>query len=278
MSLSVIAAAPTIHHEAIDWAKRVSSNGGTISTTVLRAVSEFCAAVDVAGIRSKFYRFNPFAGGTLSGALVPLFRGPTYGGTTYGSAADTNINFVSADYADNGATGGLKGNGTNKSLNTGFAANTLAASNTHLGVGLVTAGTLTGFRTLIGAYNGGNNALSVDARRSSAGARCCFFTRANTSTDQFGDDVIAATLATGNIVAAWPAMYRDGSASGTSATTSQTYPSAHSLSVFALNNISTPINHSDARLGWYSVGETMTASQVSAFNVALVGLRAGLGR
>lgn len=276
--LSPLVAAPTIHHEAIDWATRVAANGGTISTTTLRVVSDFCAAADRGAFRSAIYRLNPFAGGNLSGALVPLYRGPTFGGTTYGTTTDTNSNFVSADYADSGATGGLKGNGTNKRLNTGFPANTLAASNTHLGVGLVTANTLTGFRALIGAFNGSTNALSVDARRSSAGARCCFFTRANTSTDQFGDDVIAATLATGNIVAAWPTMYRDGSASGTSATTSQTYPSNHPISVFALTNVATPINFTDARLGWYSIGETMTAAQVSAFHDALVGLRAGLGR
>ena len=268
----------TLHHEAIDWATRASANGGVISTATIRAVSAFCRAIDAAGIRGKLWRFSPFAGGNLSGCLVPLYRGPAHGGTTYGNATDVNSNFVSADYVDSGATGGLKGNGTNKSLNTGFLANTNAASNTHIAVGIVTATTLTSYRCPIGVYNGSSHALNIDERRGGGGARSCTFTRVATATDQFGDSVIAATLVPGNIVAAWPTMYRNGSASGTDATTSESYPSAHSLSVFALTNVSTPINFTDARLGWYSIGETMTAAQVVEYHNALVALRAALGR
>ena len=52
----------TLHHEAIDWATRASANGGLISTTTIRAVSEFCRAIDSAGIRDRFLRLNLSAG------------------------------------------------------------------------------------------------------------------------------------------------------------------------------------------------------------------------
>lgn len=271
----------TLHHEAIDWARRASTNGGTISTTVLRAVSEFCAAADSREFRSAMYRLNLFCGGNLSGALVPLYRGPTFGGTTYGNTTDTNVNFVSGDYVETGATGGLKGNGTSKYLNTGYPANTLSASSTHLGLGIVTANTLTSFRTGIGAYNGANNALEIGMRSLTTTIRGCYWTRFATASDTFGDNIgsSGAAMAAGDIVATWPTMYRNGAASGTTATTSQNYPSAHSLYVFASNNSGTSvINYTDARFGWYSVGATMTLSQVSSFSTAIANFKTALGR
>ena len=116
--LSVMAAGPTIHHEALDWATRASANGGTISTTTIRAVSEFCRDIEKAQIRSAMYRVNLFCGGNLSGCLVPLYRGPTFGGTNFGGATDTAVNFVSGDFIETGTGGGLKGNGVNKYLRT----------------------------------------------------------------------------------------------------------------------------------------------------------------
>ena len=262
------------HPEALDWSIRVATNGGNPAGS-LRAVSEFCWAIDAAGLRGKLWRFNPFCGGNLLGALVPLYRGPTVGGTTFGNATDTNSNFVSADYADSGANGGLKGNGTNKSLNTGFLANTLAAVNTHLGCGLVTANTTSGSRSAIGVYSGASNSFTIHLQQSTVRSAC--FTRFATVTDTFGPSV-ATSLAIGNIVAAWPTFFRDGVSVGATAATSQNYPSAHSFRVFSNANVNTPIDHTDARLGWYSIGETMTAAQVVDYDRALVALRAGLGR
>ena len=280
MPLPLFATARTIHHEALDWATRASSNGGTISTTTIRAVSDFCAAADRGSFRSAIYRLNLFCGGNLSCALVPLYRGPTFGGTNYGNATDTNVNFVSGDYSETGATGGLKGNGTNKYLNTGYAANTLAANNTHLGIGMVTANTLTGFRAAIGAFDGTAQSLEINVRRSSGfGNYSSFFTRYNSSTDQFGDDVVTSTLAAGDLLAAWPKLYRNGTASGITATTSLNYPSAHSIFVFAESSAgTTPSNYTDARLGWYSIGATMTATQAGSYSSALAAFRAQIGR
>jgi hypothetical protein len=91
------------HPEARDWAARVTTNGGTVSATTLRAVDTFCRAIDAAGIRGKFYRLSLLCGNDLLAALVPLYRSTTLGGTVLGLATDENVGFVSGDYSLTGS-------------------------------------------------------------------------------------------------------------------------------------------------------------------------------
>lgn len=110
------------HPEAQDWRNRVIANGGGVSGTTLKAVSDFCRRIDSAGLRDRFYRLNLFAGTELAACLVPLYRGPSRTGTQFGGTTDTNNGpFVSGDYIETGLTGGLDPNGNgNKYLNTGY--------------------------------------------------------------------------------------------------------------------------------------------------------------
>ena len=104
----------TFHPEATAWRNAVIANSGTVSATTMRAVSNFCTAINAAGIRSKFLRLNLVCGNNLAAARVPLYRGASATGTQYGSAADTNIGPLTAnDYSE--ATG-LQGNGSTKAL------------------------------------------------------------------------------------------------------------------------------------------------------------------
>ncbi len=101
--------------DAADWIKRVEANSGSVSTATANAVTNFCNAIDAAGIRGKFYRLNLFCGTGLNACLVPLYRGPSLSGTQYGNATETNNGpFVSGDYVETGTGGGLLGNGTSK--------------------------------------------------------------------------------------------------------------------------------------------------------------------
>jgi hypothetical protein len=266
------------HPEARDWATRVTANGGTVSSTTLAAVSKFCAAIDAAGIRDKFYRLNLFCGEGLTAALVPLYLAESSNATARGNSTDTNNGpFVSDDYNNTGVLSGLKGNGTSKFLNTGILGNSLTANNAHFGVGL--RATQTGaaaFRAVIGVFNGSTAVLGVDVRRNDTN-RCALFGAAGNSAA--GDQVQSSSLAVGDLVAAWPTLYRDGSASGTDATTSINYPSAHNLYVFALNNSNTStINYTDSRVNWYSIGLTMTAAQALSFYNAVAAFNTALSR
>ena len=270
MTLTALHARQTLHHEAIDWASRVVSNGGTASMRTIRAVSRFCSEIQAAGIRDRFHRLNLFCGTGLSSVLVPLYRGQSFGGTTFGGTTDTNVNFVAGDYAE---TSGLYPGATNstKYLNTGFAANTIAAVSAHLGLGLLAANTMTGFCTGIGAFTG-STSFAISMRTGNATEPAACFTRFATASDLFGDNVgtTGASLAAGNVIASWPTMYRNGAATGSTATTGQNYPSAHSFFVFAISsNGSSVQNYSNPRLGWYSIGSTMTAAQVVQFNDAM---------
>jgi len=123
-----------VHPEAASWSARVVANGGTVSGSTLIAVNNLCRSIDAAGIRDRFYRLNLFCGTGLSAALVPLYRGQSSTATQHGSTTDTNTGpFVSGDYTETGATGGLNGNGTTKYLATGlnpFSAG-LAETNFH---------------------------------------------------------------------------------------------------------------------------------------------------
>jgi hypothetical protein len=288
--LSIRAAGPTIHHEAIDWATRATANGGTISTTVLRAVSDFCAGMNREGLRDRFYRLNPFSGGFL-GALVPLYRSTSFGGSVVGNATDTNANFVSADFTETGSTGGLKGNQSNKYLSTGvtFAAAPVATicfgvwgreieTTTGSNSGPQLIGSLnngTGFQGAVfgAAWNYGALRRNVDVTGAS-GAAAPYLASGLLSSgviqaghvgsndyQQFADGAVVAT-ATGT----------PGVASGNQ---------AGPILVFCRNQNGTsvaPGNYSSARLSGYYIGQTMTAAQHAVVASALASLRAALGR
>jgi hypothetical protein len=279
---------PTIHHEAIDWATRVSSNGGTISTTVLRAVSAFCAAADLAGpggFRSAMYRLNLFAGGNLSGCLVPLYRGPTFGGTNVGFATDTNNNFVSADFVETGATGGLKGNGVAKFLNTGLPTNSLPnGTSLHLsasGTGLATSGG----GVFAGSFNNAGPALFVldeFASGYSGGVRA--FRAGTFAAGQFPQvttpGAVESHVIGSKTSATSSVLYRGGSSAASSATNLTVTRTAFPIYVFALNNLNNAISSgcSAGRYRMYSIGTGLDASQAAAFSAAVIQFNAALER
>lgn len=78
------------HAEAIAWRTAAIANGGIVSKSTMQAVSDFCTAIDAAGIRDRFVRLSLLAGGNIEAAQIPLYRGTSPTGTQYGAAADIN--------------------------------------------------------------------------------------------------------------------------------------------------------------------------------------------
>jgi len=76
MSPRLLRPRQTLHPDAAAWAARVVSNGGSVTGTTLSAVSKFCASIDSAGIRDRFYRLNLFCGTGLNACTVPLYLTP----------------------------------------------------------------------------------------------------------------------------------------------------------------------------------------------------------
>lgn len=291
MSISVIAAAPSIHHEAIDWARRASTNGGTISTTVLRAVSDFCAAIDRESLRSSMRRVNLFCGGNLSGALVPLYRSASFGGTALGNATDTNVNFVSADFAETGSSGGLLGNRTNKYLSSGLTFAVCPVATISMGAfasSMETTGAANTNNVLIGSLNSssgfqganlnawwnfGSGMRRFDVTGASGGSACVqspplasagFVSASNTSGTSFS-------------------LYADGSPVATASVTTgvATSNQAGPILVFCRNTSGTttsPTAFSGARIRSYFIGSTLTDAQHAALSAAMYAFQSALGR
>ena len=279
--LSPASAGPTIHHEAIDWARRASANGGAISTNVLRAVSDFCRAADAGAFRSSIYRLNLFSGGNLSGCLVPLYLGPAFGGTNYGSATDTNSNFVSADFTATGTGGGLKGNGTTKLLTTGLAPNALpSVSSIHLSAsatGAATSGnfifvgtrdaTTTGFFSL-DEFNSASSSRAFRCGTTTAGQFPAVTSPGATEAHAIGSRA-STTSAT---------LYRSGTAAATNSTSITNTSHSIPFTVFALNGSGGAAGHSASTMRMYSIGSSLNATQAAAFSAAVIAFNSALGR
>ena len=264
----------TAHPEAASWRTRVIANGGTVSASTFAAVETFCRAIDTAGIRSRFFRLNLFAGTGLASALVPLYRGQSLGGTQFGNATDTNNNFVSGDYAETGSTGGLNSNSGAKTLNTGVNPVTVGISfnNTHMSAYLpVAASGMAVGRDSINSrawhiypsFNAGNG----------------FYRSGGTANS--GIESVAYSDKTGHILAtrtssSSAAFYRKGVSVGTNNAISNVDAFASNAPgdtlIFGTNFVF------NGRLASYSLGVGMTASDAAAFNSAMQAFQAALSR
>jgi hypothetical protein len=276
----------TIHHEALNWATRVAANGGTISTTVVRAVSDFCRSADAGNFRSAIYRLNLFAGGNLSGALVPLYRGPTFGGTAYGNSTDTNNNFVSADFVETGSGAGLKGNGVAKFLNTGLATNSLpSGANVHAsasGTGLATSGNIQFLGSFTNTAGSGLFVLDEFSAGYSGGVRAY---RAGTYTAAQFPQVTTPGTTESHIIGSRTSatacvLYRGGVSAASNATSLTIVGNALPIYVFTLNTTNNAVSSgcSAGTYRQYSIGTGLDATQAAAFSAAVIQFNAALGR
>jgi hypothetical protein len=269
--------------DAQAWIDRVYSNGGTVSTATANAVNTFCTSIESAGLRDRFYRLNLFAGTGLSAALVPLYRGQSLGGTQFGNATDTNNNFVSGDYVETGATGGLLGNGSNKYLNTGLAGNSLTFGNAHLSGYMVTPPSSGTYVSAVGALTALNSdEFALNCNQNVTATTTPFFSEENTAG---GFVAGAVNNPNGFLVGASTSstdrrFYRNGSQSGSTVTTALARSQYSNLPLFVMarNFTSSPTGYNNGRMAAYSVGAGMTAGQVSSYYTALQAFQTALMR
>lgn len=271
--------ASSFHPEANAWRTAVVANGGSVSASTMKAVSKFCGDIDAAGIRDRFYRLNPFAGTGLNAALVPLYRGPSRTGTQYGNTTDTNNGpFVSGDYVETGAGGGLNNSTRTKHLNTGFLTDTLSAGNRHLSAYARTWPNAQ-FDDFLGSEGPAVVQNQFVLGHQTTADKVSFAFGSNTA--RISSDVISSganwlgvesSLASG-------VLYRNGVSAATGTLTSASPPSA-SIFVFAFNRASTPApaDFFGGTLNSYSIGLSMTATQAAEYNTAIQAFHAALGR
>lgn len=280
MSPRLLRPRQTLHPEAADWAARVVANGGTVSGTTLSAVDKFCKAIASAGIRDRFYRMGIFAGSNLNSALVPLYRGPSLGGTQYGNATDTNEGglFVTANYNETGASGGLQGaSASSKRLRTGLAQNTMPTGNVHLAAYNIAKSTAT-------------SDVDVGARSNAASQYSELLLASSTTTYGFNNFSVTYSIASdsaytqagafmlGSCVGTAHTLYKNGSSAGTS-NAAAAASTASTFSVFSTENeAGAGSDYTNARLGGYSIGLSMDATQAAAYNTAMQAFQTSLTR
>lgn len=273
------ASGSVLHPDASDWITRVTANGGSASSTTLAAVSTFCAAIQAAGIRDRFYRLNLFCGTGLNAVLVPLYRNTSLTGSGLGNTTDTNNNFVSGDYVELGSnTGGLKGNGSSKWLNTGLNPVTVGFSvaSHHLSVyvkGTEASGTS---RAMIGNANTGDSPSALFFVTSGTAERFTFPQALAQATS--GGTSIDGML-TGTVEGGESNYYRGTASQATSEDGSVAFPD-RSYAVFASQN--TPggvFLYSLARyFRAYSLGLGLTSAQLTAYYNAMQAFQTALDR
>jgi hypothetical protein len=280
-----ITLAPQVSNaDAQDWINRVYSNNGTVSSTTATAVNAFCNDIDAAGLRDRFYRLNLFCGTGLAACLVPLYRGPSLGGTQYGGTTDTNTGpFVSGDYVETGASGGLTGNGTSKYLDTGLTYDAMGVPSTnHIGV-FKGAGTWNANIEIIGTRDADDYYYIQGRAQVGGDHKVHAFSGPGASGGSFINNATVSS-ATNFLVAS-----RNSSASFVLYQNAASVASTSSAVTIAGSNrpflvFMRDIGTGPSFQGWtyrllgYSFGLGMSAAQVSAYNSAMQALQTSLGR
>jgi hypothetical protein len=272
-----------VHPEANAWRSAVVANGGSVSASTMRAVSKFCADIDGAGLRDRFFRFNLFCGtsdASLVAPRVPLYRGPSRTGTQYGNTIDTNVNFVQGDYKETGSGGGLDGNGSSKYLDTGLGADfpRTDAGDIHIGAYHTVLPTGSDFQRMVAVDDTASpRTLYGTAARPGSNA-FAYFSGGNTTSRQ------GSMSAAGHFVgvdAVTRRVFTNGSestttpgASGTTTTNNTTRP----FFVFAENQTGTPGSYNNGVLAAYHIGRSLTDSQVSTLYTILQAFQTALTR
>ena len=231
-----------IDADALSYIQRVeTADGASLESGVRLAIDNFVRGCKTDGIWDAIKASTILAGArTLSGALQPLV-----------GAAPTNFNFVSGDY--NRKTG-LVGNGTSKYLNSNRDGNVDPTDNCHGAVYATTA-----LSVSAGAYFGardtvsGSNRNAVLISRSGGASTLNFSARSGFNVGRLATDVglIGVFRNNGTSESA-----RSGNAS-IQFTVNSAVPGPNKITVFAQNAFGTVNNWVDARLAFYSIGESL---------------------
>ena len=269
--------------DAQSWINNVYANGGTVSTATAAAVNTFATSIESAGLRDRFYRLNLFAGTGLSAALVPLYRGPSLGGTQFGNTTDTNVNFVSGDYVETGSTGGLLGTGTSKLLDTGIALNALPTVATgHLSAWKESGTTASG-RFLLGCRSDASSTSIYACFRNpfSGGAVQAYWGKTAVANPAVNAIYDAAGLQMANRSSSTQLdSYWNGSSVASVATSVVPDSSAIRFYVFSDNQNNNGVGASwwPLRLKSHSIGASMDSTQAAAYYNAMLAFQTALGR
>ena len=219
--------------DARDYIRRVeAADGQSLEPSVQRAIDAFVRGCKADGIWNAIKASCILAGArTLSGALVPLV-----------GTAPTNNNFVSGDY--NRRTG-LLGDGSTKYLSSNRNNNADTQNNKHLSAFVTTKPTLTG-RDIISSGSGSGHSRLTGSTSDSLAATI------NTSVQYVGSSAVVNFIGATRDSSAEFRVRENGQTSTVTAVSSTTQNAV--ISVF---NRASASNYTDARIAFYSIGQSL---------------------
>jgi hypothetical protein len=259
--------------DARDWLTRVYKNGGTVSLTTASAVQNFCNTIDSAGLRGKFFRLNLFCGDNLNAATVPLYRGDSRTGYQRGFLYDVPNNITISDYNESGSFAGIKGNGSNKRLDTGLGTNFTNNSSLSFGA-FISEPTSVAFSTYLGCAQNNNTDNTIlyyrdGFTRGLDGAT--FYPAEPTNSTLFGYHVYSRT-ASNNFFHSWNGI------SGSSSNSAAAARGLDGFVIHALNNNGTLSNYGDGRISMYHIGLGLTSAETATLYNAIDAFNTAIGR
>ena len=241
--------------DALDYLARVkAADGAGVEVGVATAVDAFFRDLKSTGqeydgvYRTTFESLKACCilcgARTLNGALVPL-----------AGAAPANNNFISDDYTRGGATPGLKGDGSTKYLDSNRANDADPQNDNHWSIYITSVQTVAG-RSAFGS--GDNVAVSYNYHRTNTGG--------NAGKPQLQNNVAANYNTTGELEA--PGLSATSRASSGEydwvsggqadvVTAASVNPNSYKSYVLSVNSEGSPAIYSDARLAFYSIGESL---------------------
>jgi hypothetical protein len=238
-----------------------TADGQALETGVRDAINAFVVGCKADGIWTAIKASCIMAGArTLSGALVPLV-----------GTAPTNFNFVAGDY--NRKTG-LVGNGSTKYLNSNRAGNADPQNNFSAAVHISSI-----HSTLNAGFYLGNGASGTGAtnlgRGVSEGAAIQHFARCRSTVNSSlsgatGPNPPASGLFGVSRVASSNYTLRTNQSNFTKTATSETRPSENFLLFCRNNGSNSPEFYSNARLAFYSIGESLNLALLDTRVTALI--------
>jgi hypothetical protein len=212
------------------------ADGQFLESGVATAINTFVTGCKADGIWNAIKASCILAGArTRLGALTPLV-----------GTAPTSFNFVDGDY--NRKTG-LVGDGSTKYLNSGRLSDADPQNNCHLAVFITTAG------SSAASYIGGST--NFGKRISSES------TRLNSGLVSFTISPAAPSLVAASRSASASYLVRNSNTSFT-ATSSSSESGSVLMAVFAVNNSGNIQGYTNARLAFYSIGESLNLALLDA--------------
>jgi hypothetical protein len=236
-----------------------AADGQALEAGVRTAINEFVVGCKADGIWAAIKASCILAGArTLTGALVPLV-----------GSAPTNFNFVSGDY--NRRTG-LIGDGTTKYLDSNRNVNADPQNSNHQAVFITQAES-----TRIGFYIGGRDA-GAGSNRAVAYNRISSSTNpADPAVDLRNNTAFIGRQAQTSSLGLWANSRNNASnfqgywdKQSTTLTAASLTPIASGISVFGVNTLGTIDNFTNARLSFYSIGESLNLAQLDTRTTALM--------